>query len=650
MKYIHADNSAGLGAARVRNRFPPLTIGTCAVGFVALMSCVDPFAFDKAPVHGDASTPGAVPAMPGTGGAPGSVGSPTGAADQSGGASGSLTGAGGTIDPAGTSGTSGGPSAAGAMGTAGVTGTRVAGMGGITAMGGANGGAATAGTGATTTGMAGSNGDGGVADAAAGTGAAPLPAPVQPPEPFANLNQCPPDPPIPNGGTLTCPANLAEIANWFPTTPPMQQGGGCQPLPHPAGECRFYTQSWQEFLLATQPDASGRPAFLGWNTIENTFGAGAGKPSPAIPVLSAGVTQAGGRQIVIDQNGQAIYYSIHMNPALVAFINEAHLTSADQIKRASPNLHFTTTTALVETKDAWQIVSDVNPPQAASFITTQAMVPTLSVDPLLGVIADDAHLRMVTVALIAIHIVHTIPGHPEFIWSSFQHANRATGVTDLAPSAIDLPSLTPNTAAGVAPQLPAGGYILYARNTIPANANRGVFIPSLNAATQTFTTPPTSIFRVFPGSKSTDPAVDDDVAATNEAMTTRFNVTNPRPAANDRRPNYRLVGAVWQDVPSATFKVNNILVNNQADRDIILNGSDSINSITGGEERLSSTAMESFTQGETSFPNCFHCHDTRSTAGNGVPQARNPGSPAVMQPGLINVSHIFNEVVRLKIN
>ena len=43
--------------------------------------------------------------------------------------------------------------------------------------------------------------------------------------------------------------------------------------------------------------------------------------------------------------------------------------------------------------------------------------------------------------------------------------------------------------------------------------------------------------------------------------------------------------------------------------------------------------MESFTQGPSSFPTCFSCHDTQSTAGNGVPQAKNPSSPVVMKPG-----------------
>ena len=136
---------------------------------------------------------------------------------------------------------------------------------------------------------------------------------------------------------------------------------------------------------------------------------------------------------------------MHLNPAFVKFVNDAHLTNRgpDRASRGTANIKFITRAAIVETKEAWMIIPDAVgaalPPQAATFITTQAMVPTLSVDPVAGVIAHDDQLRMVTVAMIAIHIVHTIPGHPEFIWSSFQHANRTTGVTDLAPSAARCP-------------------------------------------------------------------------------------------------------------------------------------------------------------------------------------------------------------------
>ena len=48
-----------------------------------------------------------------------------------------------------------------------------------------------------------------------------------------------------------CPAS----EEWLPSTPPLSL---FQPLPHPAGECPFYRGAWQNFLVATQPDAFGR--------------------------------------------------------------------------------------------------------------------------------------------------------------------------------------------------------------------------------------------------------------------------------------------------------------------------------------------------------------------------------------------------------
>jgi len=51
-----------------------------------------------------------------------------------------------------------------------------------------------------------------------------------------------------------CPAS----EEWLPSTPPLSL---FQPLPHPSGECPFYRGAWQNFLVATQPDAEGRPAY-----------------------------------------------------------------------------------------------------------------------------------------------------------------------------------------------------------------------------------------------------------------------------------------------------------------------------------------------------------------------------------------------------
>jgi hypothetical protein len=78
--------------------------------------------------------------------------------------------------------------------------------------------------------------------------------------------------------------------------------------------------------------------------------------------------------------------------------------------------------------------------------------------------------------------------------------------------------------------------------------------------------------------------------------------------------------------------------------DVAANGTDSPFSLLGGEDRLSSTSMETFTQSADAFPNCFSCHNTQPVTANGTPPARDPGTPLVLsKPALINVSHMFSE-------
>jgi hypothetical protein len=80
-------------------------------------------------------------------------------------------------------------------------------------------------------------------------------------------------------------------------------------------------------------------------------------------------------------------------------------------------------------------------------------------------------------------------------------------------------------------------------------------------------------------------------------------------------------------------------------QDIQLNGADSAFSILAGEDRLSSTAMESFTQAPDSFPNCFTCHNTQAVTVKGVPLLRDSGGVRIMEPKQINVSHVFSQFV-----
>ncbi len=73
-------------------------------------------------------------------------------------------------------------------------------------------------------------------------------------------------------------------------------------------------------------------------------------------------------------------------------------------------------------------------------------------------------------------------------------------------------------------------------------------------------------------------------------------------------------------------------------------GTDYEFSLLGGEDRLSSTSMETFTQ-NNNFRNCFTCHNTKPVNVNGVPAQPTDGANDVLlaKPAMINVSHLFSE-------
>jgi hypothetical protein len=80
-------------------------------------------------------------------------------------------------------------------------------------------------------------------------------------------------------------------------------------------------------------------------------------------------------------------------------------------------------------------------------------------------------------------------------------------------------------------------------------------------------------------------------------------------------------------------------------------GTDSPFSLLGGEDRLSSTSMETFTQNDT-FHNCFACHNTRPINALGVAAdpsclVTNPAATCAITTipvaAKLNVSHMFSE-------
>jgi hypothetical protein len=547
-----------------------------------------------------------------------------------------------------------------------------------------------------------------------------------------------------------CPAS----ADWFPSTGGTPAVAMYEPIPHPDTECPFYRGAYQNFLVSAQPLANGDPALVRYPTIDDAFVSGAphGVRNTAQRAWLGAVRQAGERQILIDQDHHTLYYGIHMNQAFVDFIKANNLQTVNGILQVDPYLSFPP--GLVEFKTAWKDIDPADfpggvvpppggypgdPGDYSNYITTKAWVPTLAQDPATGQITEDSdHPRLIKVALIALHSVYTLPGHPEFVWGSVQHVNlNATdatassvqgaamiGAPDDQPDTPTLPVITePDGAPGdpnnlaVTTVLSPTSFLLYSGGT-PVNAANHAYANQelrFDAASQSFPGQQTSIYRMFPGSKSQQLGPDTAIISLNQnlaAIAAQSRATGPV----DVRLNYHLVAAVWLDKPSLfglgpdgkgmslqnDDGTNPLLLDAVADggvhpelnegtfcgtplgpngasgnspagatgntvpgcvtradvlaagpaprqaaeADILANGTNSPFSILGGEDRLSSTAMESFTQSPNSFPNCFSCHNTQPITTNGTPSYRDPTTQVLIpKPALINVSHLFSEFI-----
>jgi hypothetical protein len=430
---------------------------------------------------------------------------------------------------------------------------------------------------------------------------------------------------------------------WLPVTPMPSFDG--PPPPHPAPDCPFYTASWQTFLFATQPDDNGNPAFLNYPTIEQTFGSAATKffslnrpgflslaprtiQTPNGPhTFGAGAAQAGSLQgLLIDQAGNPVFYAIHMNSVFAQFLRTNGLTTPQGASNAPPNLVYPT--GAVELKSAWQVVNDASPP--TNFFTVRALVPHLKLVDGQLVVDKVTPPREVTVALLAIHVVFVLRGHPEFIWSSFEHIDPNAN-PDTAPSAnVNPPAITGD------PVISTNTFTLYKAGTTYSNgnilANTNDLLASFDEPSQSFTKNgqrlQTSIFRLFPASKATDTNLDDEVVSINSKMHQLF-ATEKFGSQTDKRRFYQLVGAVWLDKPAKDFTFG------KAFHNLPGQSSDDTNAVVAGEDRMSSTAMESFTQSESFSPNCFSCHNTQFVTSN-------DGSTIVLRAKNLNVSHVIS--------
>jgi hypothetical protein len=406
---------------------------------------------------------------------------------------------------------------------------------------------------------------------------------------------------------------------WFPKTPSVK-------VDFPkvdADECDFYKWAWQSFLYLTQSEKDGDPLrFILFDTPNELFDVSGGKklqiaaaptrdpskkhilslsvrnsPGTTQNVQAKAFAQAGSQGVVVDRNNRCLYYGQHINSNFVSYVrNTLGLKTADQIKNVGPDKEFPP--GCLELKSAWRALTDEEKKPdnlkalRQSFFITEARVPTL-IEVTTGsgkVIRTDAGKpRTERVALVGLHVVGTTPGHPEFVWASFEHVENS-------PTQLKL--LGPTDPASVDA---AKDYTFYRKGTptnksnlnpVPdENTTPSVPLTMLDATKQTLS-PIVDIYREF---NSGDDFIkpDDDVCTLNGSVRNKLAATPSLSVWS----NYQLIGAVWLKNPAMDFAAGKKFV--------VL---PTPNVKFAGEIRLSNSTMETFTQ-HKQF-NCFGCHDT----------------------------------------
>lgn len=342
--------------------------------------------------------------------------------------------------------------------------------------------------------------------------------------------------------------------------------------------------------------------------------------------------------VQLTQAGSLIYYGIAVNDVYAYYVtqinptvtnntsaplptDQAQLTSIQNFATTKGHTLLDPNSLAMEIKTAWVDASTLS--NAKDYITMSAVVPTYNKTNN-GALWTQNGTKTITAALIGIHVVGSVAGHPEMVWSTFEH----TGNTPNVSYAFDNPSGVSQTQ----PADPVSGtthWLFCGATSPPSNGTTAEFTPNaqaqsttpsvVKAVNGTTSVKGTSVLRLSPwgapGNQTPNPLVLS-VAASNTQIISLNNDIHSQMNAADVRNNYLFLGATWTEnggAPSTNF-----------------NGANATG-IVVGTSHLANSTLETFTQSKTFVsgafpgPGCLSCHRTNTAA----------------------VSHIFNSMLAL---
>jgi len=329
-------------------------------------------------------------------------------------------------------------------------------------------------------------------------------------------------------------------------------------------------------------------------------------------VIDTEVGQADGG-VLLAQNGSLIYYLTAVNDVYAYFLTGTKnggitptptrfpTTQADLNKittfAAAHGKTFPDPNALaIEMKSAWIEVTGI--PNPGSYITRLGTVPTYDTSNPNQWVPNGQ--KTVKLALIGMHVVGSTKGHPEMIWSTFEHFGNTPNAEYSYESTMGTKTV---------PQDTTGSWLFSAPGSAgPFNEihQQNPFGTNDILAIAPHTIGPSDTIRFKPFGAATD-ASPNPLVSTPASNTEIISINNSvlgQLLGGDIRSNYYMTGATWTIFGAAP-------ISNFGDPGNVFG-----NAV--GTSQLSNTTMETYQQLDTQFNqfgnNCFSCHQTNTVA------------------------------------
>lgn len=410
-----------------------------------------------------------------------------------------------------------------------------------------------------------------------------------------------------------CKLSTPGFAGWFADHKAGKDGlvtfADSVGFPTQSSACDFYKWAHRMFLWTMSPVQGAlvldSPVFFnvafsstGGTYIPNGSNRFALRGAKPQSIQSGG--QAGGNDTLMALNGSLVYFGVNAND-VYAWFNTAVTNGAIPVGTPFPSsqaeldpivayaklkgVDLPDAKALtMEIKSAW--VDFATLADKSEYITMPAVVPNYKrVSPTNWVI--DAQIPTVpkTLALVGIHVVGPVKGHPEMVWSTFEHKRNA-----------------PDNAYYVSGKRQPVPFNSKGKWTFMADAGTqaGALVAQMtvSSADGSITATPgntiraNNVYRVMPWGN--DGSTSASAANNSRLISLNGDIRRMLGALGDVRANYFQVGAVWT-----------------RDGSVPANPGDT--SKQAGSLRLGNATMETYHQANT--PGCFGCHNATSSIG-----------------------------------